>query len=623
MYVYAKRRKRQSDDPELADVRNKDLDDLESGRAAEEMNPDDDPNRDKKGGDGGSDLEGSGPIKDTDEAGIDGEPFEATTEYPYQTASDALTTTVVTGIPPSPDRPKGSDSSSAGESGWSSSAGLSSLNTASFDAGTDDGLLPGSPQRLMATIGAANMATQMADSVQRDAKPTFIPVDNTTSGSYDPSSPLHIHSGPVPAPGNQVTREDLNAAIEAGDWAMVGATAALLADSPADYSLSESEGPNRSFASSNLSSEGDSANLRTRELDRLVEIGDWEGIVLAAAQLQGQDVQSEEESNTVDSKSESWTQGSRSTMRQEEIRAEVERLVRRVVPDEIDNIDEMMIQFSGREEELIETLRTMQERSVAQRARAAVQKTAKQEAKSKARANAPIPGSSTGSASPTAQNIALKSSHSSSASSESEPLYYGSANNSSNSDFSSSSSSVSNLGMTSMDPQSVGSPSKSSNRSSLELAIERGDWRAVGEAAAMMGDGSSGVILPNESGDVSLSSSFTGESASGRQSRVSYLDSLIAQGDWAGIVAAAGHYQATDDQGSGKEEEQKALAQAEMWTKIANQSKQDSEAQGAASDAADWAIERSLEQKMKRDAGEVSDYPVQKPRIADESDESV
>ena len=305
-------------------------------------------------------------------------------------------------------------------------------------------------------------------------------------------------------------------------------------------------------------------------------------------------------------------------MRQEEIRAEVERLVRRVVPDEIDNIDEMLLQFRGREEELIETLRTMQERSVAQRARAAVQKTAKQEAKAKARVNASTSGSSSGSASPTAQNIALKSSHSSSASSESEPLYYGSANNSSDSDFSSSSSSVSNLGMTSM-----GSPSKSSNRSSLELAIERGDWRAVGEAAAMMGDGSSGVILPNESGDVSLSSSFTGESASGRQSRVSYLDSLIAKGDWAGIVAAAGHYQATDDQGSGKEEEQKALAQAEMWTKIANQSKQDSEAQGAASDAADWAIERSLEQKMKRDAGEVSHYPVQKPRIAEESDESV
>jgi hypothetical protein len=58
----------------------------------------------------------------------------------------------------------------------------------------------------------------------------------------------------------------------------------------------------------------------------------------------------------------------------------VESLVRRVVPDEIDNIDDIMEQFAGREEELIETLRVMQEKSIAQRARAAVQRSAKREA---------------------------------------------------------------------------------------------------------------------------------------------------------------------------------------------------------------------------------------------------
>ena len=56
-------------------------------------------------------------------------------------------------------------------------------------------------------------------------------------------------------------------------------------------------------------------------------------------------------------------------------------MVRRVVSDEIDNVDEMMKQFRGREEELVETLRTMQERSVAQRARAAVHKSAKIQAR--------------------------------------------------------------------------------------------------------------------------------------------------------------------------------------------------------------------------------------------------
>jgi hypothetical protein len=50
-------------------------------------------------------------------------------------------------------------------------------------------------------------------------------------------------------------------------------------------------------------------------------------------------------------------------------RTEIEALVRRVVPEEMNNIDEMMDQYNGREEELIETLRTMQERAVAQKAR--------------------------------------------------------------------------------------------------------------------------------------------------------------------------------------------------------------------------------------------------------------
>mmetsp|Transcript_7140 Transcript_7140/g.12423 ORF Transcript_7140/g.12423 Transcript_7140/m.12423 type:complete len:83 (+) Transcript_7140:106-354(+) len=53
----------------------------------------------------------------------------------------------------------------------------------------------------------------------------------------------------------------------------------------------------------------------------------------------------------------------------DEIREEVQNLVRRVVPDEIDHVDAMMVQFEGRESELVETLRTMLERQVAQGAR--------------------------------------------------------------------------------------------------------------------------------------------------------------------------------------------------------------------------------------------------------------
>jgi len=69
------------------------------------------------------------------------------------------------------------------------------------------------------------------------------------------------------------------------------------------------------------------------------------------------------------------------------VRAEVEALVRRVVPEEADNIDEMLAQFKGREEELVEKLRRMQERAIARRARRAVQMVARVKANSPPRSS--------------------------------------------------------------------------------------------------------------------------------------------------------------------------------------------------------------------------------------------
>jgi hypothetical protein len=64
-----------------------------------------------------------------------------------------------------------------------------------------------------------------------------------------------------------------------------------------------------------------------------------------------------------------------------EIQAEIEILTRDVAPEEMDNIDDMMAHFKGNEEELLETLWTMKERSVAQRARLADRKTAQRAAR--------------------------------------------------------------------------------------------------------------------------------------------------------------------------------------------------------------------------------------------------
>jgi len=143
-----------------------------------------------------------------------------------------------------------------------------------------------------------------------------------------------------------VTRDDLNAAIEAGDWAVVGATAALLADS--DSSSSEKmEREERSYHSLESSfSESNASDRRAKELERMVEIGDWEGVVLAAAQFDGTTSLDGQDDQTTSSKEVSPS----SSKEKQRIRAEVESLVRRVVPDEIDNIDEMMLQFKGRED---------------------------------------------------------------------------------------------------------------------------------------------------------------------------------------------------------------------------------------------------------------------------------
>ena len=196
---------------------------------------------------------------------------------------------------------------------------------------------------------------------------------------------------------------------------------------------------------------------------------------------------------------------------QEEIRAEVEALVRRVVPEEADNINEMMTQFKGREEELVETLRRMQERAIASRARLAVQKSAKLEAR--------IKKGSRGGGVSSGQSVA----------------------------------------------------SASSTKSELEQAIEAGTWQAVGAAAQKMSDSSVGDLSKGEvarlRGAISQSPAFARRGRGGGLDG-DQLDQLIEQGDWQGVIAAAKRATEGPDLG-----EQDALAQANMWQEIADQSK--------------------------------------------------
>jgi len=545
----------------------------------------------------------------------------------------------------------GESSSNAGSSGWSSSAGISSLNTESLE----DEQMVGST---LAAIGAASAVTKRVTAKAGRGGVKYSP----------------IRQDKPPKDNSKITKKDLDSAIEAGDWAAVGATAALLAANSETQSQSSKVSLSTRSKTSTISSVDPA---RVAELDQLVDAGDWEGVVLAAARLESEgsvvSATSDERGigagSTASKRSADMSAGTSSVyspsvatsvsetpskaQKRAEIRKEVEALVRRVVPDEIDNVDEMMLQFKGREEELVETLRTMQERSIAQRARAAVHKSAKREAR-RSRAEStnqsryPLPpggppsrrGSSKSGASAgkTGRKGRRDSAENSNSNSEdfSDPQFYGSSGGKTSS--------------LSSDNKTEGKSKSASNptRTALELAIEAGDWEAVGEAAAMMSDNSVTSGSTNELGSRGYDTDGTGgtggTSAGSKgvskvnAERAAELDVMIDRGDWTGVVMAASRYTTLDGRGGGSksgagssassgskrkkrgwtlrktktskssdsdsgsvdkdrtlQEEQDALAQAEIWMAIAAQSRTDDTAETkGASDAADWAISRSL-----------------------------
>eukprot|EP00559_Dactyliosolen_fragilissimus_P005170 CAMPEP_0184859098 /NCGR_PEP_ID=MMETSP0580-20130426/4139_1 /TAXON_ID=1118495 /ORGANISM="Dactyliosolen fragilissimus" /LENGTH=1153 /DNA_ID=CAMNT_0027355565 /DNA_START=731 /DNA_END=4192 /DNA_ORIENTATION=+ len=552
-------------------------------------------------------------------------------------------------------------SSNAGSSGWSSSAGMSSMNTGSVDS-MDFGY--GS------SLAAMGAVSNFGGKYGKAGLENFIPVQSSSDPDNCGSS-FDNDDANIP----KVSRADLDLAIEAGDWAAVGQTAALLALSD---SRSESSSYTSSHKSGFSSSDKSTDIVQSTDLDHLVDQGDWEGVVLAAAKFEAQ---SENDEDTNDSETEdpsasshsgplsssaehgtsgSYTDQSGATssaytpsvstnisesasnaQKYAEIRAEVEALVRRVVPDEIDNIDEMMRQFKGREEELVETLRTMQERSIAQRARAAKMREVKRDVRKSARkSNSMMIASGTG-----LPPIGSKSSNISNKKfigkiddrqekTSTRMLPPRSPSHSQGSVSIDSANSSSSRRKNTKLNNSPDSP----RRSALERAIEAGDWDAVGEAAAMMGDASVSSVGTSELG--SLDESTTSSQRSSAQKieknvkKTSEdvgdvnLDRLIDQGDWTGVVAAATQFGAMKEKksshkkhsilsnsnedgssvsekgswrkrifggkrsiasGSSKDisnqnsgeslplekKEQDALAQAEIWMSIAAQSKND------------------------------------------------
>ena len=432
-----------------------------------------------------------------------------------------------------------SDSLMERDSGLDSSDAVAGVNTTD-GAGTSGGISDmaragGMSPGTAAAIGATGAAVAVAAGVAAVA---------TLQGSGSSDTKEEIVSKASTSSTPNSTMDDLENAIETGNWGQVGALAAVLASQgtslPGKKSSRSAAGLSTTSYDSSAasSSRGSQSNnidqARAAEIDKLVESGDWQGVVLAAARFEADQTFDGESVSASASQSSRYTGSAASAMTprsmatgdmsasnvsnqrgQEEIRAEVEALVRRVVPEESDNIDEMLTQFKGREEELVETLRRMQERAIASRARLAVQKSAKLEARAKASPRG-----------------------------------------------------------TSVSSQSIASAG--STKSELEQAIEAGNWHAVGLAAQKMSDSSIGDLSSAEKARlrdaISQSPAFS-RRARGTSDEVDHLDQLIEQGDWQGVIAAA--KRASEGPGEGILDEQDALDQANMWQEIADQSKQE------------------------------------------------
>jgi len=154
-----------------------------------------------------------------------------------------------------------------------------------------------------------------------------------------------------------------------------------------------------SYTSKSLSIDQMNSDLRSKDedMDAAIEKEDWDAIVQTANMFDKSDQESSvagsskigtfsqddiedgSYSDSYSSRSGDASATSATTITEErerraEYRAQVDSLVRQVLPDETEKVDAMMDQFKGREAELVSTLQTMQERSANQRARGAVHK---------------------------------------------------------------------------------------------------------------------------------------------------------------------------------------------------------------------------------------------------------
>ena len=175
-------------------------------------------------------------------------------------------------------------------------------------------------------------------------------------------------------PGNI---KNFNNMVETGDWDGVVEAAKNFdnpgddADSYAGGRISTSLGP----GDSDEESEGEETDEDEEEEEEDDDDEEEEDEDDESVSLGNNSKKTEEESTAHQSATtNSYSFTSEELQTREMYQKKVEELVRLVAPDETENVATMMDQFAGREEELINTLETMYERSYSVRARNAIHK---------------------------------------------------------------------------------------------------------------------------------------------------------------------------------------------------------------------------------------------------------
>jgi hypothetical protein len=264
------------------------------------------------------------------------------------------------------------------DAGWSETYTSNSIGTMS-----DDEMIPETP----GPEGAGNALTQ----------PNLVMLGTANALSVGPTD--------TGVAATDAKLEDLENAIIEGNWIAVGATAAALSamhnDNLTKSDMSKSTGVSSAVSSMMSDKWKESIDFdKAAELDRLIELGDWEGIIQAASRFENEksgmpidsfvraitgggsplNEETEVHDDIVHEDNSDDDEGSSSPMKavgqtfvarggakisQDEFRSKVLDLVKEVVPEEVDNVDEMIEQFKGREADLLDTLNAMQSRASA------------------------------------------------------------------------------------------------------------------------------------------------------------------------------------------------------------------------------------------------------------------